>query len=277
VRAIRDRASRLADEQQWYEHDERQEGRVAVGLRRILQSPLFYHPARAKFAYALIDRRLTDLLQRYGPLLPDGAILNLPSGDGYDYPLLEVLGRPIVAADVSYRALQAALESAPHPCVCCDSMRLPFVEDTFAAVVINKFLHHVVDDGFGPYLRECHRVLKPGGFILIQEPSILYPPSLFTVTARSVLRRLVGYELLGHVPHERAFLPRELVRSLRVAGFANVRTEGSSFVHNRFPVFTGRAIASVQRPLLRVPAVKHCAWWVLYSAWKQPVNGKDRY
>jgi len=263
-----DRSQRLVEEQRWYERPEREEGRGAALLRRILQSPLFYRPERATYAYSLIDRRLTALLREANPELPEGPLLNLPAGDGYDFPLLEGLQRRIVAADLSYQALETARERGPHPCVCCDSIRLPFPDSTFAVIVINKFLHHVVDDGFDPYLAECYRVLRPGGAIVIQEPSILYPVNLLTVSTRAVLRRMLGYELLGHVPHERAFLPGLLVQSLERTGFTRVRTEGSSFVHNRFPVLLGRALSQVQGPLLRAPGIRNFAWWILFSARK---------
>lgn len=265
---VSERARRLEEEQRWYEQDGRETGRAATALRRILQSPLFHHPARGPYAYGLVDARLRDLLRREAPKFPDGPLLNLPAGNGYDYPLIDGLGRPIVAADLSTLALADAQRAGPHPCVCCDSMQLPFDSGTFAAVVMNKFLHHVVDDGFAPYLRECWRVLRPGGFIVIQEPSIWHPVNLATVTARAGLRRVLGTEPLGHVPHERAFRPRLLVDGLRSAGFADVATEGSSFVHNRFPVTAGRAIAAVQDPFLKAPVTKQMAWWILFSGWK---------
>jgi ubiquinone/menaquinone biosynthesis C-methylase UbiE len=89
---------------------------------------------------------------------------------------------------------------------------LPFEPDNFDAVVVHSTdgLLAVLDDGArGGALRECHRVLRHGGRILVIEAG-----------ARSGLRRLLRPESGVGLPYDQA---GGSVAALKAAGFAAVR------------------------------------------------------
>lgn len=271
-----ERKQRLASEINWHESITPRTGRLAAALNRVLQSRIFFHPARHWYAYKLLDERLFQVLSSTKTTLPNGPILDLPAGEGSEFALLEQIGDKIVAAEISFRSLVRARQRSIRPMgVCCDALELPFADDSFAMVLINRFLHHTIDEGFDDYLKECLRVLRPGGGIVIQEPSILFPLTWATLSVRWILKILLGHEPFGHVPHERPFNPSSLIQSLHRVGFDQVETVGSSFVHNRFYVPLGTIVARLQGSFLHVPILKHFAWFIIFTS-KKPFDSSVR-
>ncbi len=53
-----------------------------------------------------------------------------------------------------------------------DALNLPFEDKGFDIIVFLRVLHHI--DDFYKALREAHRCLKPGGYILFSEPYSLF-------------------------------------------------------------------------------------------------------
>ena len=54
-----------------------------------------------------------------------------------------------------------------------DIQKLPFRDVSFDLALVNEVLEHVPDDLAG--LREVHRVLRPGGQVVVFSPNRLYP------------------------------------------------------------------------------------------------------
>ena len=77
-----------------------------------------------------------------------------------------------------------------------DIHQIPFEENTFDVVLCNHVLEHVRDDIQA--MREIHRVLKPGGFAILQVP--LFPPMQpetyedNTITDKRERERLFGQD-----------------------------------------------------------------------------------
>lgn len=93
------------------------------------------------------------------------------------------------------------------------SERLPFTDGTFDVVFARAVLHHTRD--LEAACREFYRVLKPGGlFLAIREHVISSPADLPRFLEQHPLHRLYG--------GEHAFLLKEYVAALRMAGFANL-------------------------------------------------------
>lgn len=162
---------RLQAEINWHTATPPQVGRWAAALKRLLQSWIFFDLARHRYAYGILNERLLQVLSSIKMSLPDGAILDLPAGEDAEFAILERIGNKVVAGEISYKSLARARQRSTHPMgVCCDAIHLPFANDSFSLVVINMFLHHVVDEGFDDYLRESWRVLKPGGGLSFKSP-----------------------------------------------------------------------------------------------------------
>jgi SAM-dependent methyltransferase len=72
--------------------------------------------------------------------------------------------------DVSYMATD--LLSYPNLDLQSDILHLPFKNNIFDTLVISQMLYMLIDPLSA--LKECHRVLKPGGHLVLSEPSIQY-------------------------------------------------------------------------------------------------------
>ena len=61
-------------------------------------------------------------------------------------------------------------EVTPHPWVdiCLDARHLPFAPNSVDAFICSNVIHHVPAPAM--FLRDAHACLKPGEFLLIQEP-----------------------------------------------------------------------------------------------------------
>ena len=94
---------------------------------------------------------------------------------------------------------------------------MDYPNNYFDVVICPQFLHHVHTLGFNPYLKEFYRVLRPGGILAIQEPSILYP----IVWIMSVLRSIIG-NVTNLVEDECPIFPNKLTKNLKQIGFQNM-------------------------------------------------------
>ena len=55
------------------------------------------------------------------------------------------------------------------------SERLPYENETFAAIVVNQVIEHIPNQVANFVFAEAHRVLKPSGIIIIKSPSKFHP------------------------------------------------------------------------------------------------------
>lgn len=118
--------------------------------------------------HRLIEALMT---QKYGSKPePSRLILDAGCGTGAMSRRLQQWGR-VVSMDFSPLALQFSRRRGLNTLVGGDAMHLPFSADTFDTIVSMDVLEHIPDDALT--LQEFHRVLKPGGRILLTVPA--YP------------------------------------------------------------------------------------------------------
>lgn len=102
--------------------------------------------------------------------LPAGSVLDAATGEGRNLPPLLALGRPVTACDAS----AAALAKIPAPLrqrvtlVESDLADLPLPAAQFAFVLLCDVVETLPEPI--PVLRELHRLLVPGGQILLNIP-----------------------------------------------------------------------------------------------------------
>lgn len=95
--------------------------------------------------------------------------------------------------------------------------RFPYADHTFDVVLNCEILEHLTLDPTH-YLCECHRVLKPGGHLLITTPNVLALQNLWHLaTNRNMFDLYSGYGVYGR--HNREYTPSELVNLLQGCGF----------------------------------------------------------
>jgi len=139
------------------------------------------------------------------------------------YPLLSGRARRVVALDVAPSVLAAAtMRHAALLAVAADVRRLPFASDAFDVVVSNSTLDHFdTRDEILASLRGFHRVLRPGGRLLLTMDNLANPAV--------ALRNALPYRLLHRLklvayPIGATGGPRRLRRMLNDSGFEVLET-----------------------------------------------------
>jgi ubiquinone/menaquinone biosynthesis C-methylase UbiE len=144
-----------------------------------------------------------------------------------------------------------------------DAAELPFDDESFDLVLGHAVLHHLPD--LDRAFAEFHRVLKPGGTLFFAgEPSrsgdrLAAVPKRTAWRLAPLWRRAVGARpapqpddggdgaaehALEAVVDVHAFVPTDLERPARTAGFADVRVRGEELVANWFGWFNRTLEAS---------------------------------
>lgn len=114
----------------------------------------------------------------------------------------------------------ADLES-PLAKVKMDIHRMPFADRTFEAVLCNHVLEHVTDDIQA--LKEIARVLKPGGFAILQVP-FFHPVPAKTFSDPTVTDRRKREEMFGQDDHVRRY-GRDYSRRIEEAGLVSIEDD----------------------------------------------------
>jgi ubiquinone/menaquinone biosynthesis C-methylase UbiE len=207
----------------------------------------------------------------------------LEIGAGTGYFALNLMQEGIVdtatCTDISPGMLEALESNARRlgldvETVACDATALPFDDGSFDLVLGHAVLHHLpfLDRAFA----EFHRVLRPGGMLFFAgEPSrhgdrIAGYPKRAGVRAAPLWRRAMRARAAGHaapasngngngngaapddhalehVVDVHAFVPEDLERHARAAGFADVRVRGEELLANWFGWFN-RTVESTAEP-----------------------------
>jgi len=191
-----------------------------------------------------VIRRHADAFRRYEPFVLPGRVLDWGCRQGVDSSLLrEAFGDDIEIhgcdmLDEPYRVFAAhsglVFARLEHPSA------LPYAGDSFDTVIGSGVLEHV--DRPAESLLEVHRVLRPGGHLVIT-----FLPNLYSLTelARTALRQ-------PH--HARRYTARRIDRELRGSGFEPLYTG----YHQVLPTLSGPAsgavggVVSLRRPIERL-------------------------
>jgi len=156
-------------------------------------------------------------LQQFARLLPSPLsrprrVLDAGCGPGVSLPLLDRYFQPeaITALDIDPHEIERSRQQSRH-CACRvelvrgDVARLEFPDESMDLILCHQTLHHVVAQE--AVLREFHRVLVPGGVLLIAE------------SCRSFILSTPVRALFRH-PNEVQKSAAEYQQLLRDAGFA---------------------------------------------------------
>lgn len=139
------------------------------------------------------------------PLPRPRRILDAGSGPGVSVPMLDAAFHPeeIVAIDANPAEVERTRLQAAR-CACRtevrrgDAAHLPFADGSFDLILCHQLLHHVVPQK--EVLREFHRVLAPGGVLLVAESCrsfiLTAPVRLLFRHPNHVQRTAEGYQQL---------------------------------------------------------------------------------
>ena len=123
------------------------------------------YPARAHNALMRVEQRVTEAL--LGGIRAE-RVLDVGTGTGRYRPVLSRAGaRHIVAVDFSWEMLTAGRNTGPGAVVCGDAVALPLADAVFDLALASLMVGDVAD--LAPWVKEIHRVLRPGGHLLFSD------------------------------------------------------------------------------------------------------------
>ncbi len=178
---------------------------------------------RFRDVVAPTDFRL-DAIRRALPALAGRRVLDLGAGKGRFARHLDQAGARVVALDASESMLSAA---SGLDRVQAAADRLPFADAVFDAVIAVEMIEHLAR--IQPTLDEIHRVLRPGGTVVLIDKNCLALDARMPVVpavARKWLDERRGRWMYppGAPVRERWFVPRRLARRLG-SRFEDIRVE----------------------------------------------------
>lgn len=207
---------------------------------------LVIEPAGGDTAMPLALRKRVDRLARVASLA-GARFVDCGCGAGEYVAAVAGAGAEALGVEIEGAKLRRdAAGSGRHRCLRGDIQRMPLPSRHFDLALVNEVLEHVPDDRVA--LREVHRVLKPGGQVVIFSPNRLFPFETHGVDRRSDGRRLspatplvpwlplaVGTRFFRY--WARNYWPGELRRMVREAGFEVVET---GYLWQTFENISGR-------------------------------------
>jgi SAM-dependent methyltransferase len=115
-----------------------------------------------------------------------GMVLDIGCSGGVLMHMLQSQGRELYGIDVSQASVHTAKNYVAKSAnlFIADARRIPFKSDTFDYLTATDVLEHIEGDDA---LRECYRVLKPGGRALITVPN-----------EKGITGKLIGHVRLFH-------------------------------------------------------------------------------
>lgn len=158
-----------------------------------------------------------------------GRVLEVGCGTGIFTAELARTGNTIVAVDISDALIRKARERVPFANVSFivgNACETAIRSGSLDCIVGSSSLHHLE---VRSALKECLRILKPGGRLMFTEPNMMNPQVALVKTVPFIKRRA------GDSPDETAFFRWRLAAELRRAGFVDVLVEPFDFLHPRTP------------------------------------------
>lgn len=132
----------------------------------------------------------------FSDLLADGEVrgrrlLDVGCGTGWFSRRALELEAKVVALDIGCALLKKVREKCPVPLVAADACALSFPDGTFDIVLASESIEHTLDPKRA--LRELHRVLRPGGTLIVTVPNQIWHFSA-TIAETFKLRPYEGLE-----------------------------------------------------------------------------------
>jgi len=165
-------------------------------------------------------------------LKPRDRVLDIGCGDGALVRTLQQFGAAPMGVDLDPEGARFIERTYRIPVVVAPFEQAAFADGQFDSVVATHVIEHLFEpvDAMG----KMHRLLKPGGLLVLETPNVLRPK--------------VGFRRLFSLQHNYYFSPRTLCLAMRRAGFAAVAVR--EFHRDSFLVAARALVAPEPLPAL---------------------------
>jgi 2-polyprenyl-3-methyl-5-hydroxy-6-metoxy-1,4-benzoquinol methylase len=159
-----------------------------------------------------VFRAGADLIERS---MPRGRLLDVGTGYGFFLALMQSRGWEVMGLEVSSTGAQYGHKRWGLSILSQPWEKTSFHEGEFDAVTAFYVVEHLFDPM--AFLREVHRILRPGGMILVRYPH--------TTPIKDILSLMRIKNDLYHLPfHLSDFSPLTMRTALERAGFTKIKT-----------------------------------------------------
>lgn len=174
------------------------------------------------YGRAKIDRIVDGL---FGSLPPNSAVLDVGCGTGEHLKRALKYGLKTTGVEPAQAMFEMARRGVPGARIeQAIATNLPFGAEEFDAIIMIEVLRYLDRSDIDVALREAHRVLRPGGKLMV---TLVNRWALDGFYLHQRLRQLVRRSRFNTInPFCEFHTPASAKRMLEAAGFANVRTEG---------------------------------------------------
>jgi SAM-dependent methyltransferase len=219
---------------------------------------------------------------------PGASVLDIGSAWGYNVMALDRLGMRVVGMDLVVDQFEVGARIARENgtelrVVGGDAARLPFGDGRFNGITMVETFEHVFEDDRPAVLRECHRVLKEGGRLVLSTPNYYGIVERFKRVAVRLpwLRRRLptmcypadGVDRSTYHPYRyhQPATPDAICSYLEQAGFSVRSVTRFLFVTKNTPDGLFPLVHAAETLLEQTPVLKHLAATVCFVADRQHV------
>jgi len=153
-------------------------------------------PYEVDFSDYFHKERLRNTLDILKDVSHNSKVLDVGCGRGYFTKHFVVNGNKVLGIDYSKNAIEFAQNNFGNESLLfevLDVVDLIEKKDEFDVVIANNLIEHIENPN--AFLRECHRILKPDGFLIISTPNLYSFRNIISI----IFKKSVKYRHSNHV------------------------------------------------------------------------------